>query len=217
MTTEEMTTGEDITQTDVTTPPPRRDLLLGVGEDVVITLSVVVPASIGAIIGIRMCYIQYKKSGGGWKWGSFPCRRGKKFKDSNETLNSQDNCAVVAAGPTEPGLGVCTLADKVQDLGCNNIADLDAMQETELFTASPSSNAALPIPLSIPQCLPNWQDVYLSPPIPSPMPRWEEVPQEGSDQFCRTRPYYPRAAKQRNPFDFDPEKTTQWLKENKKK
>ena len=195
-TTEEVTTGEANTQPGSTEQPQPLD------QDVVITLSVLIPAVFLSLFGgtTTYCYLQYRRNGG-WKWGCLPCgKKSKKLKDSNESVNSQDPCAVAAAGPTSKGPGVATLANKVEDLGCSSMDSLDNMEETELYTASPSGASILPIPE----------------PIPEPIPKGKQ-PNTTQHDMARSRPYHPRAVKKRGMFDFDPEQTAEHARKQKNK
>ena len=217
LTTEDMTTEEGTTQQMGTTEEPAFLTINGVdlSRDLVITLSCLIGGGIFTGGVTYFVYIQYCKKKG-FKCGCKPCRRarnrcrsrrGKKLKDSNETLNSQDPCSSAAiAGPSK-GPGVETLAAK---LACNSVDSLDRMSETEVFTAHPSGGNFIPIPL---------HDY----PIPENMPEGKGPGAKNSNSqsgvSTRSREYKPRSAKGDNmdEFSFDPQMTATMARENKNK
>ena len=225
-----MTTDEGTTQQMGTTEEPAFLTINGVdlSRDLVITLSCLIGGGIFTGGVTYFVYIQYCKKRG-FKCGCKPCRRarnrcrsrrGKKLKDSNETLNSQDPCSSAAiAGPSK-GPGVVTLAAKLQ---CNSVDSLDRMSETELFTAHPSGGSILPIPANDSKMCANDPKNPLNEPIPECMPEGKGPGAKNSNSqsgvSARSREYRPRSAKGdvMDEFSFDPQMTAAMARENKNK
>ena len=187
MSTREQVTGANVSTT--TTPNPHE----GLDTDVIITLSVLIPAALVAIFGGTGCfaYIQYRRQSG-WKWGCYPCgNRGKKLKDSNESVSPDLPSAA-------SGSGLATLSDKVETLGCGSVESLDNMAESELYSANAAAPAVLPK-----------SDEDKS--------KGKKVKKRSNSDNTRSRAFYSREAKQNNEFDFDPKLTEKIAMTNKKK
>ena len=213
-TTEDSTAARGFTSNDTepTTPAPQQSpYLFGMSEDVVITLSVLVPTlTILGVAGGYYCYIQYRKKKG-LKYGWIPCKKkDRKLKDSDENINVSANAGRSIEEPQEPSLAaaaaaaslgpcVSTLADTIEQLGATG-GDVDGMEEIELYSAHPTSTSILP-PTPPPADAMEESKLRLPPPIPvrrNPPPAVPQRIPPGPTKphtEVRTRIFYPRKAK----------------------
>ena len=199
----EDTTVQGITdnQTEPTTPVPQPQLLgSGLSEDIVITLSVLVPTLVClGMSGGCYCYIQYRKKKG-LSYGCIPVKKkDKKLKDSDENVNVSTNSGKIeeppiaaAAAAASLGPSVSTLADKIDQIGATGGVE-DDFEEVELYTAHPTSPSIL--------AAVTVEETRLPPPIPERKNPPPAVPQRippgprEPDTPVRSRQFYPREAK----------------------